>query len=132
MFFSHDPRTIDRAGVIIRPKQPYVDWANSMDDDGPRAVLGELRTDPTIYLVDDVDFLEDFNLAIEENWSFNVRITPDVINWEWIFKEQLCSWMRDPECWPADLTREMFNKWFDCELSTMIWDMLGARIKHVS
>ncbi len=30
------------------------------------------------------------------------------------------------------LTREMFLEWFDCELSTMIWDMLKTRIKSLS
>ncbi len=35
----------------------------------------------------------------------------------------------DPALWPDELTREMFHTWFDCELSTIIWDMLKARIK---
>ncbi len=31
--------------------------------------------------------------------------------------------------WPDESTREMFLEWFDCELSTMIWDKLKTRIK---
>ncbi len=95
---------------------PYIDWANSADDDGPRADLRALRADPSIYLVESVDFLEDFDLLVEDTW-------------EWIFQEQLNGWMRDPEYWPKELTREMFAEWFDCQLSTMIWDMLKTRIK---
>lgn len=114
--FSHYPRTINRAALIVRPKQPYVDWANSVDDDGPRADLQKLREEPSIYLVETIDFLEDFDLLVEDTW-------------EWIFKEQLNGWMRDPDVWPNELTREMFHEWFDCELSTMIWDMLKSRIK---
>ena len=49
--------------------------------------------------------------------------------WEPIFREQLDGWMRDPDCWPEKLTREMFLAWFDCELSTMVWDMPKSRIK---
>jgi hypothetical protein len=49
--------------------------------------------------------------------------------WEWIFREQLNGWMRDPKLWPEELTHEKFLEWFDCELSTMIWDMLKTRIK---
>ena len=116
MLFGHRPRTINRAALIVRPKQPYVDWANSVDDDGPRAILQELRTDPSIYLVEIIDFLEDFDLLIDDTW-------------EWIFREQLNGWMRDPELWPKELTLEMFLKWFDCELATMISDMLKTRIK---
>ncbi len=114
--FGHHPRTINRAALIVRPKQPYVDWANSVDDDGPRAILQEVRTDPSIYLVETIDSLEDFDLLVDDTWG-------------WIFREQLNGWMRDPESWPDELTREMFLEWFDCELSTMIWDMLKARIK---
>ncbi len=117
--FGHRPRTINRAGLIVRPKQPYIDWANSVDDDAPRAILQELRTDPSIYLVEIIDVLEDFDLLIDDTW-------------EWIFREQLNGWMRDPGLWPEVLTREMFLQWFDCELSTMIWDMLKTRIKPAS
>ena len=37
--------------------------------------------------------------------------------------------MRDVDSWPEGLTREMFLEWCDCELSTMIWDMLKTKIK---
>ncbi len=68
--FSHRPRTINRAALIVRPKQPYVDWANSVDDDGPRAILQQLRTDPSIYLVEIIDFLEDFDLLVDDTWEW--------------------------------------------------------------
>ena len=87
-----------------------------MDDDGPRAILKKLRTDPSIYLVETIDFLEDFDLLVDDTW-------------ERIFREQLNGWMRDPGSWPEGLTRKMFLEWFDCELSTMIWNMLKTRIK---
>ena len=93
---AHRPRTINRAALIVRPKQPYVDWANSVDNDGPRAILQELRTDPSIYLVETFDFLDDFDLLVDDTW-------------EWIFREQLNGWMRDPDLWPEGLTREMFR-----------------------
>ena len=116
IWFAHRPRTINRAALIVRPKQPYIDWANNVDDDGPKAILDDLREQPSIYLVESIDFLEDFDLLIDETW-------------EWIFKEQLNGWMRDPKLWPHGLTREIFLEWFDCELSTMIWDMLKGKIK---
>ena len=90
-----------------------------MDDGGPKADLGKLREEPSVYLVEDLDFLEDFAHLIDEYW-------------EWIFQEQLNGWMRDSELWPSELTRGMFLEWFDCELSTMIWDMLKTRIESLS
>ena len=119
VLFGYRPRTINRAALIVRPKQPYVDWANSVDDEGPQAVLQGLRTDPSTYLVESIDLTEDCDLLVGDTW-------------EWIFREQLGGWMRDPGLWPEGMTREMFLEWFDCELSTMIWDMLKTRIKPAS
>lgn len=116
MLCGHYQRTINCAGLIVCPKQPYVDWANSADDDGARADLERLRAEPSIYLVETIDFLEDFDVLVDDTW-------------EWIFKEQFNGWVTDSKSWPAKLTREMFLEWFDCELSTMIWDMLKTKIK---
>ena len=85
----------------------------------PKRAKVELRTDPSIYLVESIDSLEDLDLRVDDTW-------------EWIFREQLNGWMRDADLWPEGLTREMFHEWSHCELSTMIWDMLKARIKSLS
>ena len=68
---------------------PSLPFRNAYDqtDDGPRAILQELRTDPSIYLVETIDLLEDIDLLIDDTW-------------EWIFREQLNGWMRDPDLWP--------------------------------
>ncbi len=114
--FGHRPRTINRAALIVRPRQPYVDWANSVDDGGPRAILKQLRKEPSIYLVESIDSLEDFDLLVDDTWA-------------WIFREQLNGWMQDEDSWPEGLSRELFLQWFDCEVSTVIWDMLKSKIK---
>ena len=31
---------VDRMALVVRPKQPYVDWANSVDDGGPEYAPG--------------------------------------------------------------------------------------------
>ena len=71
IFFAHRPHTINRAALIVRPRQSYVDWANSVNDDGPRADLRKLREEPRIYLVEVVDFL-DFYLGSRHWPAFNV------------------------------------------------------------
>ena len=108
MLFGHRPRTINRAALIVRPKKPYVDWANSVDDDSPQAILQELGRDPSIYLVESIDLMDDFDLLVDGTW-------------EWIFREQLNGWMRDPDLWPDGLTREMFLEWFDCPRARRNW-----------
>ena len=34
---AHRPGTINQAGLIVGPKQPFVYWYNSVDDGGPEA-----------------------------------------------------------------------------------------------
>lgn len=105
----------DQRRRLVRPKQPYIDWANSMDDDGPQ--WNPDIAEASIYLVERIELLEDLPVLIDTHW-------------EWIFADQLSGWMRDPETWPDRLTREMFIEWFECKVSTVIWDLLNARIKH--
>lgn len=97
---------INRSAVIVRVKQPFIDWANSLDD-GPRA---KLRTyDPTLMLVDE---MED-----PAEW-------PHVENGLWgrIFEYQLAGWHRDPRDWPHPRTISMFREWFDVELHLGVYD----------
>ena len=32
-------RLVNRAAITVTPKQPYIDWANSLDEDGVK--IGE-------------------------------------------------------------------------------------------
>lgn len=117
MIFGRKICTINRSVLIIRPKQPYIDWTNSMDDGGPLANLKSMRKSPNTFLVDEIFFIDDLSQIIDEIWEI-------------LFEIQLNNWMRDPDVWPAVLTREMFEKWFDYELYDMVWDVTGKRIKR--
>jgi hypothetical protein len=47
------PRQLKRTAIIVKPKQSYIQWANSLDEDG--AKLGEEFTlEQTVYLVEDI------------------------------------------------------------------------------
>ena len=88
-----------------------------MDDGGPLANLKSMRKSPNTFLVDEIFFIDDLSQIIDEIWEI-------------LFEIQLNNWMRDPDVWPAVLTREMFEKWFDYELYDMVWDVTGKRIKR--
>ena len=97
MIFGRKICTINRSVLIVRPKQPYIDWANSMDDGGPLANLKSMRKSPNTFLVDEIFYIDDLSLIINEYW-------------ETLFEIQLNNWMRDPDVWPEELTREMFEQ----------------------
>ena len=48
-------RLVKRTAITLKPKQPYFDWANHLDD-GPK-IDAEASSEASIYLVeDDSDF----------------------------------------------------------------------------
>jgi hypothetical protein len=99
-----------RAAITVTRKQPYVDWANSFDDDGP-LLTPELAGDRrSIYLVPESDQEPDVEALVGEFWQH-------------IFEEELAAWMDREEDWPTPLTREMFDAWFDVEVTDTVFDL---------
>jgi hypothetical protein len=46
-------RQLKRTAIIVKAKAPYIEWANSLDDDGVK--LGEdLEPEHTVYLIEDM------------------------------------------------------------------------------
>jgi hypothetical protein len=101
---------IHRAAITITRRQPYLDWANGIDDDGP-ALTEELAGDRrTIYLVPESGAKPDLEGLVDEFW-------------EAIFHEELAAWINADEHWPAPLTRELFDAWFGVELTDSVFDL---------
>ncbi len=99
-----------RVGLAIRRKQPYIDWANGIEDGGPE-LPQELARERTVYLVPETDQEPDLAVLLEDFWQD-------------IFEEELASWMQAEESWPAPLTRELFDAWFDVELLDSLFDLV--------
>jgi hypothetical protein len=99
-----------RFAITITRQQPYIDWANSLDEDGP-VLTAELADDRrTIYLVPESDDRPSLESLLDECW-------------EQIFEEELAAWMVHDEDWPKPRTREMFVTWFDAELTDSVFDL---------
>lgn len=99
-----------RVAIAITRKQPYIDWANSFDDDGPE-LTAELADDRrTVYLVPESDKEPDLESLLGEFW-------------QQIFEEELSGWMQQEEDWPTPLTRALFDAWFDAEVSDSVFDL---------
>ena len=98
-----------RFGVTITRRQPYLDWANTLDD-GPK-LSEELAHDRrTIYLVPESTNEPDRERLLEEFW-------------QQIFEEELAMWMEDGSTWPAPLTRELFDAWFEADVTGAVYDL---------
>ena len=47
------PREVKRTAIIVKPKQRYIQWANSLDEDGVK-LGGDIEAEHTVYLIDEV------------------------------------------------------------------------------
>ncbi len=102
---------LNRAALVVRPKQPYIDWANAFDDGGPQydPDLHQVK----IFLIDEAEDTRDIKKVVR-------RLRPA------IFEEELNSWMRDPDVWPPQRTLKVFLDWFQVEACELVLD-LGKR-----
>ncbi|MCI0334822.1 MAG: hypothetical protein L0228_16535 [Planctomycetes bacterium] len=47
--------SVNRSVLVVRPRQPYLDWVQSLDDADKKVTLDDLRRDCTALLVPEVD-----------------------------------------------------------------------------
>ena len=102
-------RRVKRTAVRVKPKQPYIDWANGLDEDGVK--LGtEYTPEGTIYLVDD---LAEGRSDLEPYFDI-------------LFEEELNAWHRREEDWPQERDFALFQAWFEIEIHSLVLDLKGG------
>jgi len=101
---------LNRAALILRYKQPFVDWINAADPSpsSHTLTLAEVNQEHTVYLVEVED--ED-ELA---GWLARHH--------QELFEEELSGWYTDPALWPRDRSLEMLKEWCSFELHTVVVD----------
>src|SRR5712691_5885559 len=75
---------LNRSVVIVRPKQPYLDWAVGLDDSG---IVPNPNDEQAVYLIP--SYGDD-----EEAWEILKRVHPA------IFENELYGWHTDEAAWP--------------------------------
>lgn len=104
---------LNRSVLILRYKQPFVDWINTTDPDPTHEIeLADVHEDSTAYLVEVEDKEE-----LEEWLDANGEI---------LFEEELNGWYTDPNLWPQDRSLSRFKEWCDFELHTLVLDTGGS------
>jgi len=107
---------INRSVVVIKPKQPFVDWINSLGDDEEQYSISDFSTDCSIFLLPVVDLDEYAEAFIKDTFQD-------------IFELELSIWMADDDTWPENITYKMFLEWFDVEYHSMVFDSLKDDIE---
>lgn len=108
---------INRGLVLLRYKQPYIDWVKSAGDFPMEISIAQATDDGEAFLVptyespiDPIDGTEEAIKWVEKRWRM-------------LFEYVLRSWILDESEWPPKRSLKMFRDWFDVEYKSMVWDM---------
>jgi hypothetical protein len=102
--------SVNRSVLIVKPKLPYIEWANSLDDDGPKLNIEKPFDEYTIYLVDEVAYRIDVEKVLKRHYAK-------------IFEYELYSWHIDEADWPQQRDLRTFRKWFSLESHSEVIDL---------
>jgi len=110
---------INRGVVIIKPKEPFLEWINRDSTLSSPVSMEDLQEDRTALLVPELFSLQDMLDYLES-------VKP------LLFEIELEGWYTDPDMWPTERTAEVFDAWFDLEPHSMVWDVVDAPIEKES
>ncbi len=103
---------LNRDLLVVRPKEPYIEWARTVYDDEP-ITDEEARNWVDAFLLPECDSEEEALDRIAENCDV-------------IFELMLADWVVEPEAWPEDRGWEVFQCWFTFERIETTWDLVDA------
>jgi len=109
-------QSINRTAVVIRPKQPFVDWLNSIPDEDIDFTLEQVSKDNITFLIPEYDDPRDSRAYIKKIYSD-------------IFEFELFGWITTEELWPKKRTWEMFQEWFSVEINSEVFDLVDREIE---
>jgi len=102
--------TVNRSAIVVKPKQPFLDWLHAADHTSLELTLFNLTREPTIYLMPECDTDQEVAEVLRELC-------------EEIFEEQLAGWYTDESTWPRDRSFDVFCLWFDFQHHSMLFDL---------
>lgn len=108
-------RWINRAALVVRPRQPYLDWAAGVDAEAPEQAK-DLHKRVSVYLVGE-DPEEQAETAPLENYFAE------------IFESELAAWYTDERQWPKPRTLAMFHEWFEAVGESVVTDLEAGPIR---
>lgn len=103
---------LNRGALIVRAKQPYLDWAAKLDDSG---LVPNGADEQTVYLIPNFEDEDEAERILRK------------VNAE-VFERELSGWHTDESAWPKNRSYDMFKKWFQVELHSMVEDLCGYEL----
>ncbi len=103
--------SINRSIAIIEPKQPILDWVESLPEPNNTPLSeDEQENECLCLLIPEFDFISESQEYIEKLSRF-------------IFDETLEFWCSEKDLWPKDRSPKAFEEWFKVEIHSHIVDL---------
>lgn len=106
---------INRTAVIIKPKQPFVDWINNIPDEGTKITLEDIDENSTFLIPEFVNN--------DEALKYIKKVYAE------IFDEELFAWYQEESLFPKNRTWKMFQEWFYIEINSIVLDIVDEEIE---
>jgi hypothetical protein len=105
---------LNRDLIIIKYKQPFVDWVNEADPrpGEHRITLDDANEDSPAYLI------HEYASEELENWLEECYLP--------LFENILGEWYTDPALWPQDRTLKLFKAWCELQVHSMVLDYVDG------
>ena len=107
---------VNRGVIVVKPRKPYVDWANTCDDYPTKTTLDDPHRECTAYLLpgwyDDIELEQ----LIRKHSRF-------------IFENELAGWSTDESTWPKRRGYKTFREWFEIEHHSVVLELGDGMIE---
>ena len=103
---------LNRSAVMVRPKQPFLDWAAQTNGSDSRPDRDDERV---VYLIPEYD-------DEQEAWELVEEVYAE------IFESELYGWHTDESAWLQQRDFAMVRQWFDIELNSSVEDLCGYEL----
>jgi hypothetical protein len=104
---------LNRAAIVVRPAEPFIAWAKSLDDSG---ITPDPDGEQTVYLVPEFGDAREAKDILESVYAE-------------IFHRTLEGWHTLEADWPKNRTLAMFRKWFRIEMHSVVEDLCADPIE---
>ncbi len=102
---------INRCLAILLPRQPYVDWLNSLPESREKIwSLEDFNDQGFVYLIPEYSQLSDMRKYVQDNFLV-------------VFEDALRRGLADEDRWPSKRGLVNFRAWFEVEIHSKILDL---------
>jgi len=101
---------LNRSAVVVKPKQPFLDWLHAADPTGCPNTLQEQVHEPSIYPIPGCDTKKEVADLLRDLCQE-------------IFAGQVDYWYRDRTTWPNDRSFDVSCRWLDHHLHSVLIDL---------